>query len=354
MNKKVKKAVIFFSLIVSIFLSYCLVYFLAEKYFFDKIFYLKSYTHGYPHADFFEKNFLHSLFFKGNEKKISSRNRDLTFLLSQEVTSNRYDSEYTNDKFKIALIGDSFIYGLGVKERERASNILEKKLNRVRPSIVYNFGNLGDSLVDNYIKYNLAKEYMDIDLFIFGLVEDDLNFLNNAYYLEFEETLIQLSQGCKELKIFHRDPQLEQLTNSNEIAFKKDEEIRSFYSMVLDEKYGNICLAQKIANSFNADETLILDLNYLDPMLMCLKNWPRSETDYKFNILINEYLRIFSKANIKIIDGYNRVASLFQDPVVKMQVSEVEGHPSKFAHYWYAQILFDELTTNDKWGFIEN
>jgi len=336
--------------VISIFLTYRLVYFFAEEYFFDKIFYQKSYSHGYFYNDFFDKTFLHSLIFRGSERAVTNRGRDLTFLLNQEVVSKRYDPQKTKDKFKVALIGDSFVYGLGVKEKERTSNILEKKLNQIRPSIVYNFGNMGDNLVDNYIKYHLAKQNMDIDLFIFGLVDDDFNYVEHFDYPNFQKTLNELSEDCKELKVGYGELMGEQIVNP--VSVREDEINYLFYPMVLEEKYGNLCVARKITDSFDPEHTIALNFNYFYPEVMSQTSRSEPDLRQKFNILIDRYLQVFQEANIEVINARYELSTLY--PEEEMEVSEVEGHPSKFAHYQYAQILFEELMSDTKWGFIEN
>ncbi len=350
MNKN-KKLILGLVFIVSVFLTYRLVYFLAENYFFDKIFYQKSYNHGYFYNDFFDKTFLHALIFRGRERTAINRSKDLAFLLKQEPNSKRYDPQKTKEKFKVAFIGDSFVYGLGVKESERTSNILEDKLNQIRPSIVYNFGNMGDNLVDNYIKYNLAKEHMDIDLFIFGLVDDDFNYVEHYDdYPNFKKTLDDLSEGCKELKVGYGELMGKQIVNP--ISVREDEINYLFYPMVMEEKYGNLCVARKIVESFDSNHTMAFNFNYFYSVMMTQQSHIENEYTHKFNILIDKYLRVFKDAGIKIIDGPNEVFSIYPDE--NPHVSKAEGHPSKFAHYQYAQKLFEEITNNPKWGFIEN
>jgi lysophospholipase L1-like esterase len=53
------------------------------------------------------------------------------------------DREYSlakNDKYRIIFLGDSLTFGWGVEEEDTFANILEEKLNHLRPTEIINFG----------------------------------------------------------------------------------------------------------------------------------------------------------------------------------------------------------------------
>ena len=49
-------------------------------------------------------------------------------------------------------------YGLGVKTDETLVANLEKKLNKIKPTKIYNYSQPRDDIINNYTKYKTAKE----------------------------------------------------------------------------------------------------------------------------------------------------------------------------------------------------
>ena len=88
----------------------------------------------------------------------------------------------TKDIYTIALIGDSFAYGLGVRENESFGRILEAKLNKIKPTKIYVLALPGDSIVENYAKFLLMDSSVRVDLYIFSMVKNDLVYDHNHKY----------------------------------------------------------------------------------------------------------------------------------------------------------------------------
>ena len=161
--KKIKNFLILFLLIiVSLFLSYKLVYFVAEKYFFDKLFYYKSIKHGYwvygkklDFSDFGERSFYNLELLYGSDSYIDG--------------SSKSDGVFT-----IALIGDSFLWGQGVVWDKTVSQVLKLKMEEYFNVRIIYFANCGDSVVDYYLNYERAKKYYNPDFFIFLAVSNDI------------------------------------------------------------------------------------------------------------------------------------------------------------------------------------
>ncbi|KKQ49358.1 MAG: hypothetical protein US68_C0016G0018, partial [Candidatus Shapirobacteria bacterium GW2011_GWE1_38_10] len=135
-------SLLFFSLLLS-FLTYKL------------FFYQKSITHGYwipskhpTHDDF------------------GHRAKDI-----YQLQSGQPDPLKTNnsDIFKIALYGDSYVWGQGIKNEQRFAKLLETKLNKIRPTKIISLAETGDNIFDHYQKYKATPEiFGEIDLNVFG------------------------------------------------------------------------------------------------------------------------------------------------------------------------------------------
>ncbi|MBU0503698.1 MAG: hypothetical protein ABH882_06515 [Candidatus Omnitrophota bacterium] len=91
----------------------------------------------------------------------------------------REDKEFSksksNDVFRIGILGDSYIFGQGVKMNDRLSNVLEK-LIRDRFKInceVYNFGKCGWSTLDERNYFFEKGEFYKLDALVLGCPEVD-------------------------------------------------------------------------------------------------------------------------------------------------------------------------------------
>jgi hypothetical protein len=163
---------IIFALLVG-FLTYKSFYFFAECYFFDQFFYKKSAAHGY-----------YNLWPRSNEdwSKIATdfnadhRNDDLLYLINVMMNDREALDYFAKEKeknvFKIVLIGDSMFFGSGLRKKQTLSYFLQKELGKKVK--VYNFSYSGDDILDNYAKYKFIKEYLDPDVFVLELLNNDL------------------------------------------------------------------------------------------------------------------------------------------------------------------------------------
>lgn len=87
-----------------------------------------------------------------------------------------YNKEKDNDAFRIALIGDSYIEGLQIFERDHFETFLQQKLSKLtnKKVEVLNFGIGGIDLRGMYLRFDkFAKEY-NPDLTLFFVKEEDL------------------------------------------------------------------------------------------------------------------------------------------------------------------------------------
>jgi len=132
--------------ILSTILSILLTFWISEEWFFDKVYYQKSVLHGYwpPGKELLYIDF-------------GRRGQDISKLLDFIHNPASYPNKIKTTGFTIVIIGDSFVWGQGLRESQRFTTILNKRLNSIRPTSIIQLGSNGDSLLDNYIKYHYAN-----------------------------------------------------------------------------------------------------------------------------------------------------------------------------------------------------
>lgn len=324
MKTAIKVANIASIIFLSTLLSYLLSTYAAEKLFFDKLIYKKSNAYGYSWCGPYTLKC-------DLEKNISERLKDLL------VVSEGSKYTESNDKkpFKVVIIGDSMTYGLGIKQDQTFASILGKKLNQKRYTQVYNLSLPGDHIVDNYSKFRLAKKYLNADVYIFDMVDNDLYFditdkYGNGYYYN------KIKSICpgQELKV-----------KDNFKNKSWEETINTIEYPSFSENYANICFLEKIANYLAEDSNKILFSSFFFIPAEEPQNI-ESEPD-KLNHIIYKYAAILKKNGIDIINLYDYDGFHYK----YKNISSTETHPSKYSHSKYADIMYYEITNNPKYEF---
>ena len=315
MNKKEKIRLflkIFFLFLTSItvcFLTYRFCYFIAEKYFFDKFFYYKNTDYGY----WIPNNYLTLNDFGDRAKDISD--------LQKNVSIKTDDKKYN-----IAIFGDSLTWGQGITNNQRFAVLLEKRLNKTKPTKIYSFANCGDNLFDDYVKYQESlKIYGKMDLYIFAFYNNDLVFNNDSRY-NTNHFLTELTKDCSGNTIY--DPEY----NSNN-PNQGDQFVESKKSS-LDHNSANYCAYQKILPLFPKDNVIYINLGNL------FEKWGVQTT---FSDTLNHDLKIIDSPYFKVCDT-----------ALKCNVSDKDRHPSSFLNKKYSNILFQEIITNPQFNFKSN
>lgn len=336
--RRVKKIfVVFFGCVVSLVLSIGLMYWIAEEFFFDKFFYQKSVEHGY----WIQGKSL-------NERDFGKRSEDLIalderFKLSEEGQVLGDTSE-SDDVFTIAVIGDSYVWGQGVRFEDTVTQVLERKLNKVKLVEVSSFARSGNSILDYLFMYDRIKRVYDVDLYVFVLVNNDvllnedgrLNGNDYGFIVEncFEGNLdrnavydIDRSSLSKKLDEF---PMLDKIYwVQSEMAWRNPV---------------NLCVMNESIRQLPLDNAIYLmtDGYYrnmpidrrepFDTYRGFLKYYDKHIVEYE----ISEKYEKYSNKN----DGKNYFT-----------VSEKDGHPSELTHQIYADVLYKKIVENKEYGF---
>lgn len=312
------------SLVISFF-TYIFCHFIAEKYFFDKLFYKKSSEYGY----------CHSL----NNKNCQERYQYNKLLNSKSLITQINSA----NNYKIVIMGDSYVLGVGIKNEQRFAKILEKKLNKIKPTKIITFSDTSMSPINYLNWYEQIKNTIKANLYIFALVSNDAYIRPDSNGTPIDTD--NIIHDCQN-KFPNTSPVL-------------DTSLLFFYKGLNRDNNPNL---EKIAaNDFENSWSNPINLCVLNDSLAKLptENGIFFLTDEYFNddYIYNKYRDYLIKNSKQIISSTQGKQMLnYSNYWVKnvnenFQVSKKELHPNALANKMYADILFDEISTNKKWGF---
>ena len=106
------------------------------------------------------------------------------------------DIEIEKAKKRIAFLGDSYVWGHGLNEEQRMSNILQDKLNDFE---VLNFGVSGYSTDHYYLLLNKTILDYNSDLVIIGFYANDLEDTGNSKMQDYPKPLFKIENNSLRL-----------------------------------------------------------------------------------------------------------------------------------------------------------
>jgi hypothetical protein len=312
-------------LIASVFLSMLLAYFLGvkitEKYFFDRLYYQKSEKFGY----FPEDN-------EAVKRLTRSRMTGLDLLSSDDKSSNTLGVQSNTDTFNIAVIGDSHVWGMGIKKNERFSEILNKKLNLVRKTKVVNVGYPGDNFLENLSKFTLLAQNHPQDLYVYLLFRNDILLWSDERYYTHTALQDRILKKCESLGPYlydgdsYKNITIRDYTAHVRLAWEND---------------ANLCAISEGAK-FLPDNAIYL-----------IADNDSRNTDY------TGFISILSAHNLPVqliypnSPGVEKYKQYFNDRQKYFYVSQKDAHFSALANRMIADYLFTEITNNNRWKFSQ-
>lgn len=326
--RSIPRLALVIGLAISFFTSYLVASYLAEGYFFDVFFYQKSPVYGYY------QNFGNLLAYTNNaytERRIKDV-RDL-FGFYQTEQKGEVKSAATDDKYRVVVIGDSFAYGLGVKQPQRYPDILEKLLNDVRPTEVSVLALPGDNIVENFVKFELTKATLHPDLYIVGIADNDLLLNPNKSYPNQTGFYNLLREKCPQREFIYQWPDL---------MIPVERLIVEAYLPSFDEQYANTCYLKEIVAKMVDKNTLFFNFYRVTPSEVTNETL----TEATQRQIMQKYVSIIRQHGGQVFQLHDSDV-----PGNYSQVSTLEGHPSAEAHDWFARALFKEIVTNRRYGF---
>lgn len=295
----------------SLVLCLLLVQHIAETYFFDKLLYYKSTRYGYwipgKHLTFAD---------------FGPRGRDMATLFPDEPGSGpgAFPPD-TPEILTVVILGDSYVWGQGLKESDRFARLLEEKLNRVRPARVISLAHVGDSILANYAKYKRFTAVSGADIYIFGLVDNDLFFNEDPPYAP-QETQPVLN-ACPPL---YTPPPWDAADSR---AYPYAQSVQASFQ----ESYGNLCVLKTLARLLPAERALYIAFaGFLETY------------DNETYVHLQQYMTLLRESGKTVIDTapyYRQHYGMYGKE--QFYVSPGERHLSALANRMFADILFEEI-----------
>lgn len=290
-------------------LSMWLAVWASETLFFDKFYYYKSVKHGYWVPD---KNL--------TTRDFGKRGQDIANLSDfiRDPQHNTLGAQTDKNVFTIAVFGDSFAWGQGIKEQERFVSILEQKLNKIRPTKILSFANSGDGIVETYIKYLYVLKNVSTDFFLFTLVNNDLLLHKKSLYNDAIQQ--QAFSLCNSPLIFYPP------THGNQ-AVPQDE----YYLRVLksyNDRFGNRCVFRFILGLLPKRRAKYFYYG----------------SSYWGDLDLKEALSEYEKLGLDIFSADSKITKELTN---KLRVSKLDGHPSALANKLFSDAIYDEIIKMD-------
>jgi hypothetical protein len=321
-----KKVLLFALVSVSVIFSLFLCYFIAEKYFFDKVFYLKSVRFGYY------KDGVNNLSWQYGKRAEDLRSLHDFINKYPQDDSQLKPAIINKDFYTIVIVGDSYVWGQGITNDQRFAAILEKKLNKIRPTKIYSLAEDGANIFDNYIKYKIAlKMYDHVDMVMFGMVYNDL-FIED-YYQKFYSLLPSSINECQGEQIL--DPA------KNGTLISGDEYWQKAYHS-FDKETKNFCMFQELVKVLPKEKAVYLNFDDFRLGKEMTDRYANPLRESGLTVLSFEdfYKKHYSKYPLTLKDGSDFFA-----------VSKIDGHPSALANQMYSEALFEEITSKPTYQF---
>lgn len=304
-----------------------------ETWFFNQVIYQKWSLYGYmPNKDSYNLIGADRLSWAN-----AHRVKDLKTLWQHVAENKPYDEKFSKSVYKVAFIGDSYVYGMGVLEPERISAVLERKMNLIRPTKVYTLAQPADDVVDYYANFLAAERYIKPDLYIVSIVWNDFETWGGKYAYEqnIKQRLQKLCPGNEFQKPFSPE-------SSSWLQIIKDHTY-----LALSDEYTNKCyIAEFIKDIQTERKVIFFNFNrFLGPSWCEVDD---SQEHIYQSFVINEYEKLI-KAHDGVIEGIN--VENWND---WQSVTKIEAHPGKNMHQKGAQVLFKELVRDPVWGFVNS
>lgn len=277
-------------------------YRLIRPMFFDKFIYMKDSDYGY---------------------KIGKNGSGCTAGLNSDGYRDKEFYPKTDDEYLIAVVGDSFVYGQGLKIKNRFTNLLENKLNSLkkRKVRVLNIGKCGANIYIDFVAMNKFIGKFHPDLTILALFENDL-----FIYPDKSDVPPFVDSNIGPV-----------ISDSIDEPSKYKEHILGAY----DSKSANHKMLLEILNRLPKDGFL--------PFLLSVNKMP--------SFAEQTMLREFSDRGFPIINSFDLFNEKYKILASKnkygLVISKREYHPNSLANKMYAERLFQEITGNPRWGFIQ-
>lgn len=217
--------------------------------------------------------------------------------------------------FKIAILDDSFAYGLGVRSDQRYSEVLELYLNNLDIKgfsfEVSNYSLNGGDLLDHYVKYLSAEKFDNYDLYILAILGNDVFLKRDDKYPNKNYLYDEISSLCGGIPI-------EEPLETDQSSFDQ------FLKDVSNSRVNN-CFFDFILGNMSTRKTIAFSVQELP------ENY-----NFGFEQAIIKYFDYLNSNNIK---SWVFPSSFLGIEYEDTWISRLETHPSVASHRTYALYL---------------
>jgi len=245
-----------------------------------------------------------------------------TGLCPAQLNTDGYrDKEFSPKKpgeYLVLVVGDSIVYGKGVLQFQRFSNVLEKNLNRIRPTRVLNLGECGTNIYKHYLVAQRYRDLFNPDLIIITFYGNDLLVWDDK-----KDFPRELTASDKLVKDF--------LTSSP----KTINEYRQRVLGTFDESTDNWKMLVYLLDKLPKENTLYFFVIF------------ENNEIYRQKVLnIQELLK---QRGFTTVNPLNLIQKKYRGK--QLEVSKLELHPNGLANKIFAETLYQEITSNPKYEF---
>jgi len=236
---------------------------------------------------------------------------------------------HLNDEhlFTIAVIGDSYTWGQGVRWPKTFSQILEKKLQKDFNVRVITVANCGDFIVDYLLDYRQVKKIYNPDFYVFALVVNDLAPHISTYEQLKDEPIIRVCESN-----FPREEA--NIERNSDVDYLENQEL--FDPFVLGNPI-NECFVQESIKQLPTEKSIyLLTESYFV--------WAKERLDFFREILELENKTIIDSKKIIDLPKYEKHLDDYErGNYSSLLVSKKDGHPSALVHELYAELLYEAI-----------
>lgn len=331
-NKTIFKTILSTTILFVIIVTYLVCSNVAEKFFFDKFYYQKSYDHGYG-------------MYKDKPVRLEiygDRSKDIISL----NYGNFNNSTQKNNNYKIAIIGDSYPWGLGVRFPLTVASRLKNQLLTQRNDIdVLLLAKPGDSILDYYSTYKKISQQTQINIYIFFLVFNDLAFNHDDRIKDNDfENIIKNCQNIFPETIPNYIFNWQEFYSRHPVHKWKD--VVEEQNTNIDKSWSNpinLCVLNYIASRLPQNSLFfITDNNSNPPYNSYYQTYLNEIQRFHHNIIT-----FSSSKHIHKYDTYWQ-----KNSTNNFSISKSEFHPNDVAHQIFADLLSTEIINNKKWGLL--
>ncbi|MEO8581501.1 MAG: hypothetical protein ABI425_02860 [Patescibacteria group bacterium] len=254
---------------------------------------------------------------------------------SKQVLGENITKDENKKPFVVAVFGDSYVFGAGVRNEQVFPLLLEKKLNRIRPTKVLSFALSGDTIFDNYEKYKIIQEMgVQPNVVVFGLVNNDLLLSplkwapSPTIYTRFSVESSNIFNGCTGEIIRQEDGD----------SYERD------VSAPFEVDTLNYCGFLKTLTLLPKEKAIYFnfwDVNLEPDTRMEKLIAGLSSKGLHIVTPLKEFKKYLGNNNDKISE------------VPAFHVSKLDFHPSAVSHELFAESLFQEITSNTDYQFMQ-